>query len=246
MKYKTVINGLPVVASFSKDFIINTVGPILNQCTKQYKETGKRVIIFLAAPPAAGKSTMAELFMRMAATTPGVEPLMAIGMDGFHYPQDYLLSHDTERDGRMINMVDIKGAPVTFDLEALTERIKLLRDGDTVMWPIYDRTLHNPKDNAITVKENIVLLEGNYLLLDEPGWRDLSDMADLTIFVSAEPEMLRERLAERKMTTCPDKVKALHFVDFSDMANVSACLEKSKKADINLMLTYKGDYIRVQ
>ena len=46
----------------------------------------------------------------------GVKELQTIGMDGFHHYQDYLLSHETIRDGKTIKMVEIKGAPITFDL----------------------------------------------------------------------------------------------------------------------------------
>lgn len=243
MKYNTIINGLPVTATYSKEFLLHTVTPLLHHCTDIYRQTGNRVIVFLAAPPAAGKSTMAEIFMRLSVSTPGVEPFAAIGMDGFHHYQDYLLTHETERDGQMVNMVDIKGAPITFDLEALAERIRRLKLEKEVPWPIYDRTTHNPQDNAIVVKENIVLIEGNYLLLDEPGWRELSEMADVTISITANPEILRERLVQRKLQTCPDRNKALHFVDFSDMANVTTCLEKSMPADICFELKDNGDYI---
>ena len=40
-------------------------------------------------------------------------------MDGFHLRQSYLLSHTVEIDGKSVPMASIKGAPITFDLDAL-------------------------------------------------------------------------------------------------------------------------------
>ncbi len=42
----------------------------------------------------------------------------------------------------------------------------------------YDRLLHNPVEDAINIDGDIIILEGNYLLLDEEGWRDVADFAD--------------------------------------------------------------------
>ena len=83
----------------------------------------------------------------------------------------------------------------------------------------------------------MIILEGNYLLLNEEGWRDLSDMADYTISVKADPDMLKERLIERKISTGSPRGTAEAFVEFSDMANVRLCLEKTKAADLELKLS---------
>lgn len=89
----------------------------------------------LSAPPAAGKSTLAGFLSQL-----GV-PLTVIGMDGFHRRQEYLLTYTVMRDGREVRMVDIKGAPVTFDLERLTAFVKRAAAGEKMGWPVYDRML---------------------------------------------------------------------------------------------------------
>jgi hypothetical protein len=98
-------------------------------------------------------------------------------------------------------------------------------------------------EDAVTVNADIVLLEGNYLLLDIDGWRDLSDYADYTVSLSADEELLRKRLVERRIATGVKKADAERFVDFSDMANVRLCLEKTKKADLELEITTDGSDI---
>ncbi len=102
-----------------------------------------------------------------------------------------------------------------------------------------DRLLHNPVENAIRVEGGIILLEGNYLLLDEDGWRDPADFADYIIFITADEAFLRARLIVRKMKTGVDTVR---FVDFSNMPNVRICLTKSRPADHQLIVDKDGEY----
>ena len=106
--------------------------------------------------------------------------------------------------------------------------------GENCGWPIYDRTLHNPVDNVITISAPIILLEGNYLLLDEPGWRDLTSYADYTISLTADETHLRNRLIERKAASGNSIEKATAFVDYSDMVNVRTCLQETRNADLYL------------
>lgn len=188
----------------------------------------------LAAPPGAGKSTLVSFLEKLSRENDDITDLQAIGMDGFHRRQEYLLSHTTIRDGKEVKMVEIKGAPVTFDLEKLTAAIKKVSSGEDTFWPIYDRHLHNPVEDAIHITEDIVLLEGNYLLLDMDGWNRLRDMADYIISITANEAMLRKRLIDRKMKSGNDIESATRFVDYSDMANVRLCLEKTVKADMVL------------
>ena len=138
-------------------------------------------------------------------------------------------------------MVEIKGAPITFDLKALTNRIKLVASGEKCGWPTYDRNLHNPVEDTIQIDSDVVLLEGNYLLLDEDGWRDLSVYADYTIFISADEDMLRSRLVERKAKNTPLE-QAKEFVEKSDMRNAIEVLRNSKKADLHLRIKENDEY----
>ena len=99
-------------------------------------------------------------------------------------------------------------------------------------------------EDAVKICSNIVLIEGNYLLLDMEGWSELSDFADYTISLRADEGMLRKRLIERRIATGVEKDAAVKFVDFSDMANVRLCLEKTKTADLELELSKDGISVR--
>ena len=171
-----------------------------------------------------------------------IAPITVISMDGFHRYQDDLLAHRTVRDGREISLVEIKGAPETFDLPGLARRIRQVARGEECGWPEYNRLLHNPVENAITVRGKIVLLEGNYLLLDHDGWRDLAGYADYTIRIAADEQMLKRRLVERKISSGTKPQAALPCVEFSDLANVRECLKYTREADLNLTLDEQGVY----
>lgn len=234
MDYSANINGIPVNAHYSDKTVSELLIPLLKRLAAMYEEKQKRILVFLSAPPGAGKSTLVSFLEFLAKENSPEIKLQSIGMDGFHRRQEYLLSHTVNVNGKEISMVEIKGAPVTFDLETLKKKIAEVKEGNLCKWPRYDRLLHNPVEDAISVSADIVLLEGNYLLLDMEGWRALSGYADFTISLSADEEMLRERLIERRTATGVKRDKAEQFVDFSDMANVRLCLEMTKEADLQL------------
>ena len=254
MEYYVNINGIDVEARFDEECINSIFKPLLLHLAQLNKEKGKRLLVMLAAPPGAGKSTLVIRKKSSAMMSNAFIPksiskdiipeckVQAIGMDGFHRRQEYLISHSTFVDGEEVSMVDIKGAPITFDIDKLREYIEKALVQPKFSWPVYDRHLHNPVENAITIDSDILLLEGNYLLLDEDGWKDISRWADYTISIKAAPEMLRERLIDRKEKSGNTREKAEQFVDYSDMRNVRLCLEHSKKADLELYLKSDGNF----
>ena len=239
MIFNTEINGIPVRAVYSEACVREVLQPLLLRLEALRRQKGGRVLVLLAAPPAAGKSTLSAFLGSLSV------PLTVIGMDGFHRRQQELLTHTCVRDGQEIPLVRIKGAPETFDLEKLTEAVCRVAAGESIGWPVYDRLLHDPVDDAVRVTGDIVLLEGNYLLLDAPGWRELRQYADYTISVTAEEPMLRDRLIGRRIATGVERKAAEAFVDFSDMANVRLCLTRTLPADLRLRLTAEGDYVRL-
>ena len=243
MDYHVSVNGIDVHAQYTERAVQEIFLPLLQRLTALQREKGKRLLVMLAAPPGAGKSTLVS-FLKTLGRERGCD-LQAIGMDGFHRRQEYLKSHFVQRDGERLAMVEIKGAPITFDLERLTEGVREAASGAVCGWPVYDRLLHNPVENAVTIDSAIVLLEGNYLLLDEDGWRELSKYADYTVSVRAEEDMLRQRLIDRRVKTGVSREAAIRFVDFSDMPNVRLGLDKTMPADLRLSLDADGDYHKI-
>ena len=241
IEHTVTINGIEVNGSYSERAVNVIFLPLLKKLDELQKAKSRRILVMLAAPPGAGKSTLLSFLGRLSDGR-----IQTIGMDGFHRRQEYLTSHYVERDGKEVPMVQIKGAPITFDLEKLKESIQKVAAGEICGWPIYDRMLHNPVEDAVTVSSKIVLLEGNYLLLYADGWRDLRQYADYSISVIADEAMLRRRLIDRRMKTGVDEEASVRFVDYSDMPNVRLCLEKTMPADLQMMIDADGDYHIVQ
>lgn len=242
MNYNVVINGIEVNARYSENSINNIFIPLLKKLDELQNEKGRRILVMLAAPPGAGKSTLLSFLKYLSENNEDISDITTIGMDGFHHYQDYLLSHTAIRDGVEVNMVKIKGAPITFDLELLKERVKRVSLGEECGWPAYERLLHNPVENAVTVTGDIILLEGNYLLLKDDGWNELKEFADLTIKIDADIDMLRDRLVERKMLSGADEETAKTFVETSDLYNARLCINNSADADIVLKLCDNDEY----
>ncbi|WP_022769787.1 nucleoside/nucleotide kinase family protein [Butyrivibrio sp. NC2007] len=243
MDYDININGIDVHASYSAESIDTIFKPLLQRLSSLRKAKDKTLLVMLAAPPGAGKSTLVSFLEYLAKDIIPEFKVQAIGMDGFHRRQEYLTEHYMMVDGAEVRMVDVKGCPETFDLDKLRESIEGVLAGTKGAWPTYDRHLHNPVEDAISIDADILLLEGNYLLLDTPGWSELSSLADYTVKITADPDMLRSRLVDRKEKSGNSREKAEQFVDFSDMRNVSLCLEHSKKADLELSLGSDNNYV---
>ena len=168
------------------------------------------------------------------------EPVTVIGMDGFHRTQADLAVHFTWRNGQRIPLTSIKGAPETFNLEKLANRVREVASGKDCPWPVYDRKTHDAKEDGLRVTGDLVILEGNYLLLDRPGWTELSRYADYTIRISAEEAFLEERLVERHLKSGKERAAAEAFVRNSDLENARLILEGSKTADLNLWVSKDG------
>lgn len=242
IEHNVTINGIDVNACYTEDNIREIFLPLLRGLTALHQRKGVRVLAMLAAPPGAGKSTLLSFLERLSKEHADIETVQTIGMDGFHRRQEYLLSHETIRDGKKIPMVSVKGSPETFDLEKLRDGIMKVSEGEVCGWPLYDRQLHNPVEDAMQVTGGIVLLEGNYLLLDTEGWNELSEYADFTISVRADEDILKGRLVARRIASGHPAEEAEGFVEYSDMYNARLCLEHSKKADLTLILNPDDSY----
>ena len=175
MNYTFSNNGIETSVYYSEDNIKEIFIPLLKRMKDLRNSKGKRILVMLAAPPGAGKSTLCSFLKYLSDSMQDLQSISVIGMDGFHRYQEYLLSHTIVRDGKTIPMIDVKGALETFDFERLLDKVRSVASGDVCGWPEYNRMTHNPAEDAIVVDSDIVLLEGNYLLLKDEGWNKLSE-----------------------------------------------------------------------
>ena len=172
--------------------------PLIKEMALRQKTIGGRMIVFLAGPPGSGKTALAALWEDL--TKQGVidVPLQPLPMDGFHYSNDFLDKKKIIVNGRELPLRKIKGSPETFNLNEIKSRLSHVRSGKPSYWPLYDRQRHNPITDAISVIDNgIIVLEGNYLLLDKTGWRELHRYADKLIFINGPESIMRKNVVKR-------------------------------------------------
>ena len=230
------VNGLMIAAEFDARDREKIFLPLLRRLTDLQREKKRRIVIFLAAPPAAGKSTLCLYLEQLSRTEAGLIPVQSVGIDGFHYTQAYLDSHTIVRDGQTIPLAKIKGAPETYDVEKLRGLLARVHEQNQ-RWPLYDRRIHNPVENAVEIREQILILEGNWLLLDEEPWSSLS--CDYSIFLRAGDERQLARIVRRKMLGGFDEATSREFVRNNDAPNIARCMDHSRRGDLNLQ--YAGD-----
>ena len=150
-----------------------------------------RVILAIAGAPGSGKSTLADdLVDRLNAQAKGLA--MVLPMDGYHYDDLYLVP---------AGLRPRKGAPQTFDVGGLYHTLKRLRarDEPEVAVPVFDRAIEIARAGArlIPAAVGVIVVEGNWLLLDRAPWDRLRPMFDLTVMVEVPEPVLRERLQRR-------------------------------------------------
>ncbi|TVY14803.1 putative uridine kinase [Lachnellula arida] len=158
-----------------------------------------RIVVALAGPPGSGKSTIAAQVVQRLNATSTIPFAVIVPMDGFHLPPSTLdaLPNKPEAYAR-------RGASWTFDEKGVLKLINELSKSrfaipDVIIAPAFDHAAKDPVGDGITIglEAIFVLLEGNYLLLDEEPWNQVRGLVDDTWFVDVDPELARTRIAKR-------------------------------------------------
>lgn len=186
---------------------------------------GERVVIGIAGAPGAGKSTLAAAVVA-GLVARGI-PSVQVPMDGFHLA-------DVQLD--RLGLRAVKGAPATFDgagYAALLRRLRTERT-QTVYAPDFERTLEQPLAGAIAVEPEveIVVTEGNYLLLQEDPWTATRAECTEVWYVDLLAEVRLERLIARHVRFGKDPQAAREWVLRSDEANAALVAGGGEHADL--------------
>jgi pantothenate kinase len=85
-----------------------------------------------------------------------------------------------------------------------------------------------PDSLLIPASATIIILEGNYLLLNQDLWRDIAPLMDFRVFVDADLDATRLRVARRHVQAGiePDMKSALRRVDANDGINARLVKEE--------------------
>jgi pantothenate kinase len=188
---------------------------------------GRRMILGLAGPPGAGKSTLAAAIVAAARAAVAPEWAACLPMDGYH-----LSNAQLERLG----LADRKGAPATFDVDGYATMLaRVVADGGQDIYvPDYDRTVHHEPIAARLVipgAARLVVTEGNYLAMDAARWRPVRAYIDRLWYVETPDRIRRERLIERQVSVGRDEQDARDWVERSDRPNGELVKLSRRNAD---------------
>jgi pantothenate kinase len=202
------------------------------QCDDQ-----NRVVVVLAGPPGSGKTTIAgKVVSRLNAssTTPFATVLP---MDGFHLSRATLdaMPNSTEAYAR-------RGASWTFDESGVLHLVEKLSQsrfessGETLLAPSFDHAAKDPVEGGVILSPEVkfVLLEGNYLLLNEEPWNRIKTLVDEAWFVDVDPVLAKMRIAKRHIKSGIEFnwEDAVRRAEGNDLLNGIVIREKLVRPDV--------------
>jgi pantothenate kinase len=187
-----------------------------------------RVIVAMVGAPGSGKSTLADkLAGKLNGRVPGLAAVLP--MDGYHYDDTYLTPAGLQAR---------KGAPHTFDVGGLYHTLLRMRARDeaAVAVPVFDRSIEIARAGArlIPAEVAVIVVEGNYLMLDQSPWSRLRPLFDVTVMIDVPDHMLRSRLRGRweRLGLTPPEIAAK--LEDNDLPNGRLVRDASAPADYRL------------
>ncbi len=235
VEIELTVSGFAERAAFADEEIEALHMPLLQRITRLAADAPAPFIVLLAAPPGAGKSILAGFWEWLSQQDDSLLPAQALSIDGFHFPNQVLRQRKVLRDGREHLLHDFKGSPESYDLAELRNKLAAMRQARATRWPLYDRNIHDPVADAIEVREALLIVEGNYVLLDAPGWRGLRGLADFGIFLELDVALARERLRQRKQRGGYSRAWVEGHYARSDGPNTQRILQQRLPADVTLV-----------
>ncbi|WP_439273114.1 nucleoside triphosphate hydrolase [Pseudochrobactrum sp. HB0163] len=191
-----------------------------------------RLMVAITGAPAAGKSTLAAALCDEINASSADHPAIVVPMDGFHYDNAVL-----DARGHRAR----KGAPHSFDAAGFKTMLSRLKTGDgEVAVPLFDRVMDLARAGAalVTEQHRIVLVEGNYLLLNQPVWRDLHCYFDISITLQVPFPILEQRLIQRWLDHGANYEAARARALANDIPNAQTVVEQSFPAEFTLQTDF--------
>jgi pantothenate kinase len=186
----------------------------------------RRVLLGIVGAPGSGKSTLTAALVDALG-----RDAVAVPMDGFHLANAELVR---------LGLRDRKGAPETFDAGGFVALLRRLHAADEscVYAPAFDRRLEEPVAGSIPVRRETryVLVEGNYLLLDEPPWTAGRAVLDEVWFLSPPEQVRLERLTARHVEFGKTPAQARAWVQSVDEPNARRIAATAERADLVVRL----------
>ncbi|RDA82656.1 hypothetical protein CP532_3203 [Ophiocordyceps camponoti-leonardi (nom. inval.)] len=217
---------------------------LVDKTWKKYQALapGQRLLIGIAGIPGSGKTTLSKTVSKQINDRASDDVSIYVPMDGFHLTRAALsaMTNPTEAHAR-------RGASFTFDAPKFLTLVTALRatpiSPSAVLAPSFDHAIKDPKEGDISVlpRHRVVLLEGNYLALDEDVWRDAAALLDDIWFVEVDEMVARRRLRERHVRAgiARDLDEADRRVTENDLVNGAEIM--ARRLPVNEVVCSKED-----
>jgi len=129
-----------------------------------------------------------------------------------------------------------KGAPETFDLAGFSDLIRRLHRRHEVVFPVFDRRRDVAIAGAGVVARDcdIIVVEGNYLLLNEPGWTDLAEHWNLAVWLIVPLPELRTRSVNRWLKFGLSQEQARLRAEENDLPNARRVMAALNRPDFEI------------
>ena len=151
------------------------------------------LVIGIAGGSGSGKTTITENLVRKFGSSVTV----------IHHDSYYKEHHNMPYEERCLLNYD---HPDSFDTAMLIEAVRDLKEGKSVVCPVYDYTIHDRSDNTIVINPAPVVVVEGILIFEN---RELCDMMDIKIFVDADADV---RILRRILRDVRDRGRSLESV----------------------------------
>ena len=153
----------------------------------------KVLVIGIAGGTGSGKTTITRRIMQRFGGDVSV----------IYHDNYYKAHHDMPYQERAKLNYD---HPDAFDTDLLIQAVKDLRQGRSVVCPVYDYTVHDRSDKTITVEPaRVVIVEGILIFQS----RELCDLMDIKVFVDADADV---RILRRIVRDVRDRGRSLDSI----------------------------------
>jgi pantothenate kinase len=149
-----------------------------------------------------------------------------VPMDGFHLANQVL---------RGLGIADRKGSPASFDVGGFHALLKRLRSNDEqiVYAPEFYREFEESIAGALPIpsKIELVIVEGNYLLLEEGQWQHTAALLDEVWYLSPQETVRQTRLVRRHQANGRTLEAARAWIAGNDDPNAQVVATTANRAN---------------
>ncbi|KAJ1412494.1 hypothetical protein B484DRAFT_316445, partial [Ochromonadaceae sp. CCMP2298] len=154
-----------------------------------------------------------------------------VPMDGYHFSKRHM--GERFQGAELERAILLRGSPPSFDAEAFVSALTQLRVSGSGRFPSFAHGTGDPVQDEIEVRKQheVVIVEGNYLLLDIPPWDAIAPLLHVSVFIECGIEEIERRVYMRHVGNGNTPERALLRVTANDSPNALQVLACKSRAE---------------